>query len=202
MTRALLNTGGAPFPAVDEESSVQDTVTSLAGWENFYVIVGSSAAALTGLMFVVVALIAERRTPSFGPAVSAFGTPTVVHFCATLLVSALISAPWHRLSSLALVFVGCGTVGVVYAAIVIRRARRQTGYKPVMEDWLWHAVFPFVCYAALLVAAIVLPSIPGPALFTIAGAALFLVFIGIHNAWDTVTFVVAESLKREESAKS
>ena len=32
------------------------------GWENFYVIVGSSAAALTGLMFVVITLTAEMRT--------------------------------------------------------------------------------------------------------------------------------------------
>ena len=35
-----------------------DRMTALAGWENFYVIVGSSAGALIGLQFVVVALIA------------------------------------------------------------------------------------------------------------------------------------------------
>ena len=181
---------------------MQDTVASLAGWESFYVIVGSSAAALTGLMFVVIALIAERGTRGFGRAVSAFGTPTVVHFCATLLVSALISAPWHRLSSVAMVLGACGGAGVVYAVIVIRRAGRQSGYKPVLEDWLWHAVFPLLSYATMLVAAIVLPSAPGPALFGIGGASLFLVFIGIHNAWDTVTFVVAESLTRENTAKT
>ncbi len=33
----------------------------LRAWETFYVIVGSSAAALTGLQFVVIALIAESR---------------------------------------------------------------------------------------------------------------------------------------------
>ena len=31
----------------------------LAGWENFYVIVGSSAGALIGLQFVVITLIAD-----------------------------------------------------------------------------------------------------------------------------------------------
>src|SRR5256885_15057167 len=60
--------------------------TPFNAWESFYVIIGSSAAALTGLQFVVVVLGAEAR--SLGPEVGAFGTPTVVHLCAVLLMSA------------------------------------------------------------------------------------------------------------------
>jgi len=41
--------------------------TLLAPWSNYYVITGSSAAALTGLMFVVITLVASverlRRAP-------------------------------------------------------------------------------------------------------------------------------------------
>ena len=54
---------------------------------------------------------------------------------------------------------------MAYVVIVIRRARRQTDYKPVLEDWLWHTIFPLVSYTALVVAAIVLPGNPVPALF-------------------------------------
>lgn len=36
-------------------------LSSLKAWESFYVIVGSSAGALTGLQFVVIALIAEAQ---------------------------------------------------------------------------------------------------------------------------------------------
>src|SRR5437870_13703249 len=63
-----------------------------AGWENFYVIIGPSAAALTGLQFVVIVVRAVARAVR-GPALRAFGTPTVVHFCAVLLVSAIPSVP-------------------------------------------------------------------------------------------------------------
>jgi hypothetical protein len=35
-------------------------MTAIAGWENFYVIVGSSAGALIGLQFVVMTLVADR----------------------------------------------------------------------------------------------------------------------------------------------
>src|SRR6266566_616393 len=116
--------------------------STLTAWESFYVIIGSSAAALTGLQFVVIALIAESQTKSTLREISAFGTPTIVHFCSVLLVSAILSAPWHSLSSVGLTLGVCGLVGVVYGVIVVRRARRQTGYRPVWEDWLWHAVLP------------------------------------------------------------
>lgn len=164
----------------------------LAAWESFYVIIGSSAAALTGLQFVVIALVAESRRRSTHREIAAFGTPTIVHFCAVLLVSATLSAPWHELSNAGLAAGLCGAAGLAYVVIVVRRARRQTGYRPVLEDWLWHAVFPFVSYATLFAAGILLPRDPEAVLFVIGATALFLLFIGIHNAWDTVTFVVVE----------
>ena len=55
-------------------------MTSLNGWANFYVIVGSSAGALVGLQFVVIALIADRTNMNINPqAGSTFATPGVVH---------------------------------------------------------------------------------------------------------------------------
>ena len=175
----------------------------LIAWESFYVIVGSSGAALTGLQFVVIALIADARTQgaaraqeSSDQSIAAFGTPTIVHFCSVLLVSAILSAPWHGLSSVALTLGVCGLVGVVYGVIVVRRARRQTGYRPVWEDWLWHAVLPLIAYALILVSAIVLRSYPQRALFVIGATALLLLFIGIHNAWDTVTYIAVGGLHK------
>ena len=169
--------------------------SSLVAWESFYVIVGSSGAALTGLQFVVMALIAESNKRNSAQQIDAFGTPTIIHFCAVLLVSAILSAPWHALSSVSLALSTCGAAGVVYGVIVVRRARRQTGYRPVLEDWLWHAVFPLIAYASLLVAAIMLRSYAQRVLFVIGATALLLLFIGIHNAWDTVAYIVVGRLQ-------
>jgi len=161
----------------------------LVAWESFYVIIGSSGAALTGLQFVVIALVAESKERSHGPQIEAYGTPTIVHFCSVLLVSAILSAPWPSLSSVALALGVCGVAGVTYGVIVLRRARRQTGYAPVLEDWIWHTVLPLIAYALLLVAAVALRRFPQRALFAVGAAALLLLFIGIHNAWDTVTYL-------------
>jgi len=174
----------------------------LVAWESFYVIVGSSGAALTGLQFVVIVLIAEVWDRASIRQIDAFGTPTIVHFCAVLLVSAILSAPWHGLSQVSLILGICGLVGVVYEVIVVRRARRQTGYHPVFEDWLWHAVLPLIAYALLLGSAIALRSYSHRVLFVIAATALLLLFIGIHNAWDTVTYIAASGTGPKEPEAS
>ena len=162
----------------------------LAPWENFYVIVGSSAAALIGIQFVVIALIANMRKWATAESIRAFGTPTVVHLGAALVVSALMSAPWHSLSRASIALETCGLAGLGYTTLAIHRARRQTDYKPVWEDWICHAVLPCSAYAALSVAALLLRTTTQAALFVIGAAALGLLLIGIHNAWDTVTHLV------------
>jgi hypothetical protein len=161
-------------------------------WQNFYVIIGSSAGALTGLMFVVITLIARARVPSSSGTIGAFGTPTVVHFCLALLIAAILSAPWQVLWNAGLLLGLVGLGGGIYVVIVVRRARQQTDLKAVLADWLWYAVFPLVSYTALLVAAIVLPGNPTPALFVIGAVTVLLLFIGIHNAWDSVIFIAIE----------
>ena len=177
---------------------MHESVAALSAWESFYVIVGSSGGALIGLQFVVITLMADNHTiGSQRAALSAFGTPTVVHFTGALALSALMSAPWPSLGSLAITLGACGIAGLVYGAIVIRRARRQTDYEPVLEDWIFYAVLPCCTYAALTVTATVLRTNTVFALFVVAASALVLLLIGIHNAWDTVTHIVVTAAQNE-----
>ena len=163
-------------------------------WETFYVIIGSSAGALTGLMFVVITLIAEARSSQ--RTIEAFGTPTVVHFGTALLLSAIMSAPWPTIVSASVALDLFGAGGTLYTLIVLRRARRQTDYKPVFEDWLFHFALPFAAYIGVLGAALGLPRADTPALFVIGAAVLVLLFVGIHNAWDTVTYIILTRWER------
>lgn len=158
-------------------------------WETFYVIVGSSAAALTGLQFVVIALSAGAKNVGGTESLEAFGTPTIVHFCAVLLIAAIVSTPGQTAMSLSICFSISGLAGLVYATFVVFRTRRQTGYAPVLEDWIWHAGLPFVSYATLFVAGLTVSSHPIGALYVIAATALLLLFIGIHNAWDAAVYI-------------
>lgn len=172
---------------------------SLSEWSDFYVIVGSSAGALIGLQFVVMTLIAEIPIrDGTAQAGSAFGTPTVIHFSAVLLLAALICAPWHGIFILAHLFLLMGLVGVIYAIVTLRRFRAQTAYRPELEDWLFHVVLPATAYAILAVAAHFTGSDLHHAMFAVAAAALLLLFIGIHNAWDAVTYHVFVQRRKQQ----
>jgi hypothetical protein len=176
-----------------------DNQITLQAWETFYVIIGSASAALTGLMFVVVTLMAETTQPVSEDGVSAFATPNVLHFCAVLLISAIATAPWGGIRQPAWMIAAVGVAGLVYVFIVLRRARRQTAYSPVFEDWLWHFILAFIAYATLAAAGLLEALHAASALFAVAGATTLLLFVGIHNAWDTVTYMALERLRARQA---
>jgi hypothetical protein len=178
-----------------------ENVLPFSAWESFYVIVGSSAAALTGLQFVVIVLGAELNRGSSNAVTRAFGTPTIVHFCAVLLLAATLSAPWPGVAVAGTALAVCGALGFLYGLIVIRHALRQTDYKMVLEDWIWHCSLPLVGYATLLGAAITLQRHEAVSLFVIAGTSLLLLFVGIHNAWDAVTYIAIGMRQQRDRAE-
>jgi len=162
----------------------------LAPWSNFYVIAGSAAAGLTGLMFVVITLVVGlERSQRSEEGIATFSTPTVAHFCVALVVSASMSAPWRSLAGAATMLGAIGIYGLLYVLWVMYRARRQTSYRPEFEDWLWYTILPFAAYLVLVIGAIALGAAQSVALFGIAGGTIFLILIGIHNAWDVVTYI-------------
>ena len=177
-------------------------MAALDRWVNFYVIVGSSAGALIGLQFVVITLIADipihRDAERAG---NAFATPTIVHFGAALLLAAVISMPWTAITGAAITWGILGFAGIVYITVVGGRIRAQQAYAPVLEDRLFHAVLPCLAYLTLAASAVLARWDPGKALFAVAASALLLLFVGIHNAWDAVTyhvFVVKARRSRHE----
>ena len=170
-----------------------------AGWENFYVIVGSSAGALIGLQFVVITLIADRTNSRIDPQTgSAFATPTVIHFGVVLLLAAVSTAPWNAVTTPALLWGLIGLCGVIYTIVIALRIRKQTAYRPVFEDWMFHVLLPLIAYGTLAISALTIQAHTRGDLFFVGGDSLLLLFVGIHNAWDAVTYHVYFISKKED----
>lgn len=163
-------------------------MTECAEWDSFYLIIGSAAGALIGLQFVVMTLAAARVERVSIEMASAFATPTIIHFGAALLLALLIRAPLRDVTSTAIGWGVVGVIGVIYSLIVIRRMRGQGHYRPEFEDWLFHALLPLAAYATLAASALTVPRYGREALFAIGASVLTLLFVGIHNAWDAVTY--------------
>ena len=173
---------------------MHEVIELLGAWAAFYTMVGSAAAALTGLMFVVITLVSDDQRGASEEGVTTFSSPTVVHFCTALFTAGLMLMPFR---SFVPISVGLALVGIVGSFVVARIALRtwrlttanEASYRPDAEDWVFHVVLPIAGYAALVFGAIALHVAPSEALFAPAFGAILLVFVGIHNAWDVVTFL-------------
>lgn len=156
-------------------------------------------------MFVVIAVVADAGPRAATPqGIATFVTPTIFHFCAALMISAIVSAPWprHLELEIALALVGLG--GFSYSIFILRWARNishVTNYTMVLEDWTWHVVLPLLAYGATVGAALLLEARTVLALFLVGGTSVLLVFIGIHNAWDTVTHLTMQRIREQEPKK-
>lgn len=158
-------------------------------------IVGTSAAALTGLMFVVITLIADSKQPRTKDEIDTYATPVVVHFSAVVLIAAILGAPWPDGRAAGYGIGLTAVAGMVYMAVVLRRLLRPKPYRPVLEDWTWHFVLPFLGYIVLLVAHMSLRHDAHWAPYGIAAVAVLLLFVSIRNAWDIVTYMVVSKGK-------
>ena len=172
----------------------------LSNWQNFYMIMGTAAATLTGLMFVATSLVAgiETHVPTANAGISAYNTPTVVHFSAVLLLAGIFSAPWQTFSILSLLLGLLGLGMVLYSIIVMRRLRRVPYYQSTLEDWSWYLAFPLLAQVGLIVAAFMLSGNPVAALYIVGAAMILLLLAGIRNAWDMVTFLAVERAHAEK----
>lgn len=161
----------------------------VAGWANFYIMIGSSAAGLMGLTFVVIALAADARRVS-ASGLRAFITPTIGYFGTVLAFAAFLTVPRQNIWSLSLGFGIVGLAGLIYSSTTAASMRKfGSEYVPVREDWIWHVILPILVYAIVLTMALLIWRVPAAALYGIAAASTLLLLIGIHNAWDVATSI-------------
>jgi hypothetical protein len=181
----------------------------LSNWQNFYMLMGTAAATLTGLMFVATTLFAGLDTHESiaNAGISAYNTPTVVHFCVVLLLAGILSAPWQTFLTISFLLGAFGLGMVFYQLVIMRRMWRMPHYQSTLEDWLWYIALPLLAHILLVVAAIMLLKNPALALYIVSLAMIMLLIVGIRNSWDNVTFLAVrrsqpENKRREKGSSS
>jgi hypothetical protein len=169
-------------------------VSLLSAWQTEYVILGTAAATLTGLMFIVITLMAGariRRSSAY-LGVSSFTEPTLVHFTTVLMIALIINAPWQELTTVGIVIGVAGLVGLIYILRSVPQMRHLPDYQPKTNDWVWYFTAPLILYIALIAAAWVLPRSPAPALYAIAAISVGFLLVGLRNAWDLVIYLAID----------
>jgi hypothetical protein len=134
--------------------------------------------------------------------IAAFGSPTIVHFAIALILSCLLCAPWSSVNSLRLVLLALGIAALLYAVVMLGRTLRQKTYAVTTYDWSWYVVLPAVAYVIFTLSAVLFDRKQDLALDGIAIATLMLICIGIHNAWDTVTYLTIMAVRKDRDGNA
>ena len=123
---------------------------ALRDWRDFYMLSGTAAATLVGLMFVAASIGSSLFNRRGVAPMHAFVTPTVVHFAATLFVCMISVMPGYSALSLGGV-IGLGAfAGLAYCASVIGVIVRRFAVGLDWEDRAFYALLPVSGYLLLL----------------------------------------------------
>ena len=158
----------------------------LDGWHEFYMLIGTAAAALVGLLFVAASIGAGYLTAERASATRTFTSPIIFHFTYAVFVSLAALIPGNTDWSLTGIIGISAAVAFAYSCVIFVRVMRRGAID--LDDRLAYGAAPPVAYAACFVAAIFLfqRSVIGPLL--LAGALVLLVLVNIRNAWDLTVF--------------
>lgn len=159
-------------------------------WHDFYMLAGTAAATLVGLMFVAASIGASVFNEQHSAPMHAFFTPTVVHFASVLLTSLLITVPVHNWLSLGILLAAGGLWGSIYCGHILVVLIIRQRFKVDMVDRVFYALIPVLGYLLLLAAsALILVHAPA-SVDVLAIAVLTLMIAGIRNAWDMTLWIM------------
>ena len=162
----------------------------LNGWGNFYFLLGSAAAALIGLMFIVTTLTRSMDLEAAMRGQRMFMTPTVFNFATVLAMSATALAP--TLTPLAHeIALGVGAAcGLFYALLTARHLLMAKDQKPPhwTDPW-YYGWLHLILYLALAGSVVATAFARDWGCDAMALCLLLILLLSIRNAWDLVTWM-------------
>jgi len=169
-----------------------ESLPKLEAWHDFYVMTGSGAAALTGLLFVIVSLGPHVVARSVETGVRAFISPIAVHFTSALTVSAVMLAPDVPPIALGAGLAAGGLGLIAYTQWTRANAQWRQNKLPVL-DWIWFIGLPMLAFALIIGSGIAIAANAAAGAYVLAMATVLLIIVGIRNAWDIVVWMTRKS---------
>jgi hypothetical protein len=162
----------------------------LERWSNFYLLTSAAAAALIGLLFVVITLAASSLRDS--TKIRIYLTPTIIYFASVLFIAALLTFPDHTPLTAAVCICLFGVTGLFYAgALLIRQGFKKNYYE--ILDLIPYAGFPFVAYGILVWGGVLMLHRPQLGLTLVAASMLSLLAVAIRNSWAIAINLVSNA---------
>jgi hypothetical protein len=159
-------------------------------WHEFYLLLGTAAAALVALQFVAASVGAGYLSFEKAAASRIYMTPVIVHFSAVLFASAAGLIPWHSAMTFALAIGIAAAIGLLYSGILAVRVLKDEAVD--FNDKLYYGLAPPIGYALGVTAAVLAQQASPYAAAMLAVALLLLLGANIRNAWDLTLFMARQ----------
>jgi hypothetical protein len=169
---------------------VESATLALEGWHDFYLLLGTAAAALVALLFVAVSIGVGYLTSERAVATRVFFSPLVIHFSAVLVISAISLTPATHPAFIEAALMLTGLVGIVVSGIILVHLARAEYEGMVFFDNLGYGGIPATAYATIIVAAFLAARGWNWSLHLLGASVMTLILINIRNAWDLMLTVV------------
>jgi hypothetical protein len=160
-------------------------------WQNFYLLVGTAAATLVGLMFVAVTFGSSLVTEESSPTARAFLDPTFTHFVQILFIASLVMIPSIGPRLLGSLLLLIGVLRIASTVRVYRHMKRAQQRQNDLElsDWLSGVVFPVICHVLLGLTGFAFLENYAVAFDGLTIVTLAMLLIGVLGAWDLLVWM-------------
>lgn len=157
---------------------------AVAGWHDFYMMIGTAAATLVGLLFVSLSLNADAIIRKENADLRALATHTFGIFLSVLMFAVLFLIPDQGPPGLGLPLLGVGAYGLANATKNLVRAEKTPARVWGLGGVGRRFALPTLCYCALLAIAVsvLLGSTGG--LYWLVPVMILLILAASRNAWD------------------
>jgi hypothetical protein len=169
----------------------------LADWHEFYGLLGTAAAALLSLLFVVASIGASAMTPQTAGGTRTFMSPVAFHYANVLFLGLVALIPVQTWESFGLTIGVAAAGSIIYSLVILVRVLRDS--RADMVDNFAYGAVPAVCYAAGLVSSVLILKESAVGLNVLAGAALLLLVVNIRNAWDLMLSMARRAATQQKT---
>ncbi|HEY2707631.1 MAG TPA: hypothetical protein VGI95_06215 [Caulobacteraceae bacterium] len=161
------------------------------GWSDYFVLLGTAAAGLIGLLFVVVTLTGNFERSRALKAAGIYMTPIAVHFGAVLSISATTLVPHLTPPQNGILIVVLALIGLAAATrTCLGIVDFHKGVDPPHWSDFWgYGAAPALAYLLLCGVAAAIWAQTAWAVYALALLLLVLLLVAIRNAWDLITWM-------------
>jgi hypothetical protein len=161
-------------------------------WDEFYLLAGSAAAVLIGLIFVVISLMQDRSRSSVLAGSRLYMGPIVLGVSFVLVISAAALTPGIERPAFAAITAAVALWGLG-RALLSTVGIKKLGDEVHWTDFWFYGVLPSAVYVGLGVVAVAFWQEVWWAHYGVAVAITGLFLLAIRNEWDLITWIAPRS---------